>query len=272
MPAVQARYWILTIPYEDFTPYLPPQTSYIKGQLEQGQGTGYLHWQLIVYYPKKVTLHYVKLIFGPRVHAEPSKSAAANAYVWKEETRIDGTCFELGNSAINRCESKDWEKILTSARTGNFDNIPPDVLIRCYANIKRIRVDSLNPEPLPKQVYCYWGATGTGKSRLAWERAGFTAFPKDPNSKFWDGYSGQRIVVIDEFRGAISISHILRWLDRYPVIVEVKGSSCVLCAEVIYFTSNLDPREWYTDLDTETKEALLRRFTEIIHFSQNIFT
>lgn len=91
------------------------------------------------------------------------------------------------------------------------------------------------------------------------------AYPKDPRTKFWDGYSGQKHVVIDEFRGDISISHILRWLDRYPVIVEVKGSSTCLVATNIWITSNLDPRLWYSDLDKDTLQALMRRL-RITHF------
>jgi hypothetical protein len=265
MPAVQARYWILTIPYEDFTPYVPPNVDYIKGQLEQG-ASGYVHWQVVVHFPIKKTLHYLKFLFGDRAHAEPTKSEAASDYVWKEETRVEGTQFELGRPPINRNKTKDWDLILENARDGKFNDIPADVLIRCYGSIKKIRVDSLRPEPFEKQVFCFWGATGAGKSRRAWDEAGMDAYPKDPNTKFWDGYSGQLRVVIDEFRGTISISHILRWLDRYPVIVEVKGSSCVLCAREIWFTSNLDPRLWYPDLDDETKKALLRRFTQIIHF------
>ena len=90
------------------------------------------------------------------------------------------------------------------------------------------------------------------------------AYPKIPNTKFWDGYQGQRVVVIDEFRGDISISNLLRWFDRYPVLVEIKGSSTVLMAETIYVTSNLDPREWYRDVDSMTIDALMRRLN-IIH-------
>lgn len=123
------------------------------------------------------------------------------------------------------------------------------------------------PLATERLVYVYYGRTGTGKSRRAWEEAGMDAFPKgnqltltlDPNTKFWDGYRNQEHVVIDEFRGTISIAHLLRWLDRYPVIVEIKGSSTSFCARKIWITSNLDPREWYPDLDQETKEALLRR-------------
>lgn len=266
MPCVQARYWLLTIPYEDFTPYLPNQCEHIKGQLEIGALNGYLHWQVLVYFKKKTSLFYVKLLFGDRVHAEPSRSVAANDYVFKDDTAVVGTRFELGTPSFKRNSEKDWDLILKHTRDGEFDAIPSDVLIRCYGNLKRIRVDSLQAEPIPKRVYVYWGKTGTGKSRRAWEQAGFDSYPKDPNTKFWDGYSGQLKVVCDEFRGCISISHILRWLDRYPVIVEIKGSSCVLKAEEIYFTSNINPRDWYPDLDEETKAALMRRFTEIVHF------
>jgi len=266
MPTIQARYWLLTIPYNHFTPFLPPQANYVKGQLEQGSQTDYLHWQLIVYYPKKVTIAYMKLIFGDQAHIERSKSDAAEAYVWKEDTRVEGTQFELGKKSLKRNCEKDWELIVKNAREGNFEGIPGDVLVRCYGNLKKIRVDSMQPIEVEKQIFVFWGTTGTGKSRRAWEEATLLAYPKDPNSKFWDGYSGQENVVIDEFRGAISISHMLRWLDRYPVIVEVKGSSCVFNARKIWITSNLDPKDWYENLDIETYNALRRRFTSVIHF------
>lgn len=99
------------------------------------------------------------------------------------------------------------------------------------------------------------------------------AYSKDPRTKWylicnlrWCGYKGQGNVVIDEFRGVIDISHILRWLDRYPVCVEVKGGSRPLRASQIWITSNLDPRLWYPDLDAETLSALLRRLN-ITHFN-----
>jgi len=111
----------------------------------------------------------------------------------------------------------------------------------------------------------FWGRSGSGKSRRAWEEAGLDAYPKDPRTKFWCGYRGQVNVVIDEFRGGIDIGHLLRWLDRYPVIVEIKGSSTVLSAERIWITSNIPPESWYPDVDAETMVALKRRL-KVIHF------
>lgn len=101
---------------------------------------------------------------------------------------------------------------------------------------------------------------------MAWEQAGMDAYSKCPRSKFWDGYQSEEAVVVDEFRGGIDVAHILRWCDRYPVRVEVKGSSRPLVAQRIYFTSNLDPRLWYPELDADTLEALIRRFN-ITHFN-----
>lgn len=124
------------------------------------------------------------------------------------------------------------------------------------------------PVAVERTVHVFWGGTGLGKSRRAWDEAGLDAYPKDPRTKFWDGYRGQHHVVIDEFRGGIDVAHLLRWFDRYPVVVEVKGAATVLKATTIWVTSNLDPRSWYPDLDDETRNALLRRLT-ITHFEIN---
>lgn len=128
----------------------------------------------------------------------------------------------------------------------------------------------MNPLAMERQVHVYWGATGLGKSRKAWEEAGLAAYPKGPTSIYWDGYTGQENVVIDEFRGGIGISHLLRWFDRYPVCVENKFGGCVLCAKHIWITSNLNPLDWYKDLDKETMDALLRRLI-ITRFETDVF-
>jgi len=231
---------------------------YIKGQLETGQG-GFLHWQVYVILATKSRQRAVKSIFGDSSHCELTRSVAAAEYVWKEDTRVEGTQFELGSRPVNRSAPQDWDLVANQARSGRLDLVPSDIYVRCYNQLRRIQADHLEPVGIVRQVFVYWGATGTGKSRRAWDEAGFSAFPKDPRTKFWDGYRGHQRVVIDEFRGGIDISHMLRWLDRYPVLVEIKGSSTVLSAERIWITSNIHPRSWYPDLDPETKDALIRR-------------
>lgn len=257
----QGVYWLLTIPQHNYVPYLPPSCNYIRGQLECGGNTNYLHWQLLVVFKSKCRLAAVKRTFGDGIHAELSKSKAANDYVWKDETRVEGTQFELGERPFKRNCSTDWASVVDNAKRGRMENIPSDVLVRYYGNIRRIAMDNLQPVAQEREIIVYWGPSGTGKSRRAWNEAGFDAYPKDPLSKFWDGYRDQPNVVIDEFRGGISIGHVLRWFDRYPVIIEVKGAGVVLSAKKIWITSNLPPEQWYPDLDEATKQALMRRLT-----------
>lgn len=258
------NWWILTIPHACFTPFLPEGIQYIKGQLEVGE-SGYLHWQFVIRTKKKIRESAVVRIFGP-YHCEATRSSAALDYVWKEDTKVIGTEFELGSIPFKRSSPPDWERVRQLARIGHLDEIPPDIYVRCYNQLRRIGTDNLRADPIVRECVCYWGVTGSGKSRRAWSEATMDAYPKDPNSKFWDGYNGQANVVIDEFRGGIAVNHLLRWLDRYPVLVEVKGSSVALCCRKIWFTSNIAPRDWYDNLDIATLDALLRRL-RIVHFT-----
>lgn len=253
----QGTIWLATVPHYGFTPWLPPGIAYIKGQLERGDG-GFLHWQLIFHCTRKQSIRSLRELFGP-YHYELTRSAAAEDYVWKEDTRVEGTQFELGNRPLRRNNSNDWELIWSAAKSGDFSSIPADVRIRSYFALRAIRAEFLLPVGMERTCYVYWGRTGTGKSRKAWDNAGMEGYPKDPRTKFWCGYSGQKNVVIDEFRGGIDISHVLRWLDRYPVRVEIKGSSVPLCAETFWITSNTHPSEWWPDLDRATLDAFMRR-------------
>jgi hypothetical protein len=271
MPSIQSRYFMLTIPGHQFIPYLPLGISWIRGQLELGTG-GFRHWQLVVAFPKKVTLRTVIKCFGP-YHAEPTRSEAAIAYVWKEETRIAGTQFELGARSTRRNSKVDWELVWSNAKAGALDEIPASIRVRNYRTLRTIRSDYAKPIPVERTIRVFWGVTGSGKSRRAWEEAGLAAYPKDPRTKFWDGYQGQGSVVMDEFRGAIDVSHLLRWFDRYPVNVEIKGSSMPLVANNIWITSNIPPEAWfvllirYPQLDAATFDALKRRLV-VTHFSE----
>lgn len=258
----QARYWMLTIPRESWQPHLPNGVSWILGQPEVG-ASGYRHYQIIAAFSQKKTLNQVKSFFVSGAHCEPTRSVNAETYCCKEETR-DGEPFEFGSKPVARNRKCDWERIKLSAKSGDLDEVPPDVYIRYYRTLCAIAADHAKPVGLEKTVWVYVGPTGVGKSRRAWEEAGADAYAKDPRSKFWCGYQNQKNVVVDEFRGGIDIAHLLRWLDRYPVSVEVKGSSRPLRAEKIWITSNLPPASWYPELDSATLGALDRRLNVIL--------
>lgn len=261
----QGIYWLLTIPHSGFTPYPVPGTVWCRGQLELAE-SGFLHWQILVAFARKVSLRGVRATFGD-YHAELTFSERAEDYVWKEDTRVSGTQFEFGRRPINRNSPNDWDEIWDAATRRDLNQIPTHIRVQSYAAIRRIGADYANASSMERSCFVFWGSTGTGKSRRAWAEAGMDAYPKDPRTKWWCGYRDHEHVVIDEFTGSVDICHLLRWLDRYPVLVEVKGGSLPLCARRIWLTSNIDPRQWYPEAHEEQVRSLMRRL-QITHFDQ----
>lgn len=268
----QGIFWLCTLSCEQMPDLpalrrgeLPPSVVWICGQKEAGSNGGYLHWQFCVAFRKKASLATVKGVFGRGIHAELSRSELAALYCCKDDTRVEGP-WEWGSKPIRRNSKTDWEEVWTACKSGDLGSIPASIRVVSYRTIRAIASDFAPCPGVLRQVFVFWGPTGTGKSRRAWEEGGVDAYPKDPRSKFWDGYGDQLNVIMDEFRGTtkltsggIDISHLLRWFDRYPVRVEVKGSSRPLLATRIWITSNLSPECWYPELDYATQQALLRR-------------
>lgn len=247
-------------------PELIGDVDYITGQQEIGEG-GFKHWQFVCHITKKSRCSALQKLW-PSCHAEPTRSDAALTYCQKEETRVPGTQFTLGVQPINRCSKTDWDRVRKLAETGDVASIPSDIALRYYANIKSIGKDHATPQRRPDmEALCFWGVSNSGKSFDAMElaEAGSSYYMKDPRTKWWDGYRGQEVVVIDEFTGDIAINHMLRWLDKLPCLVECKGGAIPLSCKKIIITSNVDPRHWYADINEEQLKGLMRRM-KVVHY------
>lgn len=267
---------MLTVPegadcYAQFPPeeeHLINGLAWVRGQQERGAG-GLLHWQCIAGFSRPQRLAALRRLW-PGAHCEPTRSDAADAYVWKDDTSVPNTRFQLGTKPTRRNEPADWVNVWNSATTGDYSSIPEDIRVRCYLSLRRISADHLQPVQMERSVSVRWGPTGTGKSRASWHEAGIHGFPKVPTSIWWDGYRGHEHVIIDEFCGRIDISHVLRWFDRYPCNVEVKGGFVPLNATRYWITSNIDPHDWYPDATLEQRDALFRRLTTVEHVTEPI--
>lgn len=117
----------------------------------------------------------------------------------------------------------------------------------------------------PLSVTVYHGPTGTGKSHAVRE---MTRDDDDVywhnGGHWWDGYDGQGTVVFDEFRSnQVSMSRLLRILDKGPMRVEYKGGYRQLLADKFIFTTNKHPRDWYR-IEGEMQDQLMRRMTDVI--------
>lgn len=187
----QGKYWMLTIKKSLWTPCLPTGCSYVKGQCEVGEETSYEHWQVMVITARKQSLSGIKSLFGlEELHGELTYSAAAEDYVWKEDTRVQGTQFEFGSKPFQRNSKQAWEEVWKAACEGRLSDVEAQVRICHYGQLRRISYDYVRPVATERTCFVFWGKTGSGKSRRAWSEATLDAYPKDPRTKFWDGYQG----------------------------------------------------------------------------------
>lgn len=240
----------------------------IYGHEKGAEGTPHLQGYAIFRSNKRLSA--LKKIV-PRAHWEIAKGTTEHniKYCSKE-----GDVTETGDRPVTakqkgEAEKERWKQIILHAKQGTLEEHDPKVYYNTLNTALKLQAQYEKPIAITKKVQAFYGPTSTGKSHEAWVQAGPDAYVKDPRSKFWYGYHGQENVIIDEFRGGIDIAHILRWTDRYPCLVEVKGSSCALKCVNIWFTSNLHPSAWYPDLDADTQAALLRRL-KVTHFNGDL--
>lgn len=270
----QARYWLLTIPANAYQPPaqeedLPNNVVFLRGQRELGANTNYEHWQLVVAFKRAVRLAAVKAIFSNQCHAEPSRSAAANEYVLKDDTAIPGTRFEMGSKPFQRNNKTDWESARQLAKSGKLDDCPADVYIKYYRTLKDIAKDNMKPPENLESTCGVWiyGPPGVGKSHYAREHYP-GAYMKMQN-KWWCGYQQEDNVILDDFDSKQLGHHLKIWADKYAFVAETKGYAINIRPKKFIITSNYRPHEIFNE-DEALHDAIVRRF-QIIHIPMKMY-
>ena len=107
----------------------------------------------------------------------------------------------------------------------------------------------------------YWGATGVGKSHKVFHDYNpATHYVKDLETEWWDGYTGQEIVIFNEFRSQFKFSFLLNLMDKWPLDVKVRNKESVpFLAKKLLFTSCDKPQDAYSNIDSVRFEQFTRR-------------
>ncbi len=116
---------------------------------------------------------------------------------------------------------------------------------RSWREYKRVKSC---PAHFEKEIITLIGATGTGKTRLAydWYPDLYPVPSAKSSGTYFDDYDDHDHVLIDEIYGnRFTHGHLLRILDRYPLSVPVHGGSVNWRPHTIVLTSNASPDDWY---------------------------
>ncbi len=148
----------------------------------------------------------------------------------------------------------------------------PVQFVKYHKGFQALRTHMLEPRSLDcmPEVIWLWGPTGTGKTRDAYIKH----WPDEPhyvwkpsNGNWWDGYDGQKKIIIDEFRAQMTWSDILGLLDRNEYRAPIKGGFAQIQADKFVITSPFPPDQCYKSDDRYDRVTqLLRRVTTIISY------
>lgn len=184
-------------------------------------------------------------------------------YCSKEETRCGNTIY-VGHIRTRDTTIKDL------IEKGDIKKIR-DEHYGYFIRYRRTLLDDMVAQFKPKtsdHLRGIWisGESGTGKTRFISTLE--STYFKGSN-KWWDGYMGERIIVLDDIDHKIwtwGIHYIKRWTDHYPIIGEIKGSHANINHEWFIVTSNETLGNSLKDVEIDHAVAIKRRFIE---FSTN---
>lgn len=254
---------------------LPDGVRYIVYQLERGeQGTphlqGYIHLQRQQRMSwlkglKQRTVEGEEYTVFERAHFIAAKGSAAQnkAYCTKTEGRVEGP-WELGEQPKGQGQRTDLEaaaKILIE--TGDINAIDRTVLMMHPSGCMKLASLAKCPRRENMKIITIIGRTGIGKSYSVHDMCPDVYVIQVGNSGlWWDGYTGQKAILFEEYKGQVQLQKMLQILDPYPLRLEIKGGSVPARFDLVFITSNSTPDKWYKneggDRDEEMK-ALARR-------------
>ena len=228
-------------------------------------------------------------LFNKNAHLETAHGSAQQNYEyvtktgkWQDDEKrgsiVEDSFMEFGEMPIERqgglnIESAIIERILDGASNASIIREFPEYLrgMRDVDYIRQtLRADESRECWRDLETVYIWGKTETGKTRFVMDGHGYSNVYAVNNYKHpFDGYTGESVMLFDEFNSGIRIQDMNNYLDGYPIALPARYSNKQACYDKVFIISNLDLREQYR-LEQQTQPevwaAFIRRIHKVIKF------
>lgn len=108
------------------------------------------------------------------------------------------------------------------------------------------------------------GPTGCGKTRRAMESGGDIYKIQGDEMTWWDGYRGQKTLLIDEYSNDVKVTKMLSVLDGYKLRLPIKGGFTYARWTKVFITTNL--RQLHEQAKEAHQQALARRINNTVSY------
>lgn len=229
--------------------------------------TGTPHLQGFVYFKTKKSFKQVKGLVSDRAYVVPADGTAQEA---SDYCKKDGIVTEFGDCPMQGKRTDlatVADLVISGVSIASIAEQHPTTFIKYSRGIRELKLAV--SKPYRRESHCgIWlvGEPGCGKSHYAQEN--YPDAYKKPQNKWFDGYSGEKEIVLEDLDTGM-LSHLIKiWSDKWACTGETKGGTVHLTHDVFVVTSNYTIEELVPKKRVGTQEhddhamigALLRRF------------
>lgn len=247
---------------------------YIFGK-EIAPTTGTEHLQGYIYFKNAITFSSIKNKLPDGSHIEAAKGSPQQNIAY---------CSKSGNTEDKGVAPKQGERtdligikdaIVNGKKVDEIVLEDPEIYHQYGRTLEKIEDIVQRSQFRTEMTTCEWitGPTGSGKSHKAFQNY-------DPKTHYvlntedngwWDGYTGQDIVIINDFKGEIRYGQLLQLIDKWPYTVKRRNRQpSPFVSKHIIITSIFTPQECYYNLHARDGiEQLLRRITNTLVLGGN---
>jgi len=196
---------------------------------------------------------------GQEHHQETYCKKEGNNYVNHGRFAVQGARTDLENAMKDIREGmreldRMNEQPMTYARYGRF-------MDKYAAAIERDKAQKEWHREV--EVELVSGPTDKGKTYNAMKNNKDAFKIQGGELQWFDGYEGQKTLIIDEYSNDNKVTKMLSLLDRYALRLPVKGSFTYARWNKVVITTNLKIHELHPECKVEHRKALMRRIKTI---------
>lgn len=198
------------------------------------------HLQGYIYYNNAQSLSAFSSFYN-NCHVEKQRGTAEQA---SEYCKKEGDFTERGELP-KQGKRTDWGLALEQLKTQDITDViqSQPQLLPCQRALREFKNLLLKPKHRTVNVIVLYGTAGTGKTRYAYDN--YPDLYSKPRGEWWDGYTGQKAILLDDYYGYLPYCELLRVLDRYPYQIPYKGGYTQAQWDTVIITSNRLPPQWY---------------------------
>lgn len=197
----------------------------------------------------------------------------------KADTRVDGTFEESGEPPVEAQGTRnDLNVLYDMVKQGLKDyeilEANPTYLVnlRDIENVRQVNNERMFATQIRNMDVTYiWGDPGTGKTYGVLTRYGFeNVFRVSDYRNPFDGYSGQDVLLLDEFDGQLPITLMNKLLEGYPFQLPCRFNNKWACYTKVYIIANSPLGHHYKDTHRDNELlwlAWIRRINLVQHYT-----